>query len=80
LNPGGSAMTRRDTIKPGMSITPLRPGAQRSAWLRDLLYGGGLGVVALVLALSFSVVRPTPRRRRPELPAPAQCNAWRRRG
>jgi hypothetical protein len=37
-----------------------------------LLYGGGLGLTALVLALGFSGLRPMRRRRLP--PAPAR--AW----
>ena len=74
--PPASGMTRRARDRPASSITALPRSAQASAWTRDVLYGGGLGVAALVLALGFTTVRPTPRRRRvPELPAPA----WARR-
>ena len=31
---------------------------QPSAWSRDLLYGGGLGMAALVLALGWGLMRP----------------------
>jgi hypothetical protein len=62
---------RRDRVKPGLSITPLRAHAQPSAWSRDLLYGGGIGIAAAVLALGFSILRPRPRRRPPIVPAPA---------
>jgi hypothetical protein len=68
-------MTRRDRVKPGVSITIASLPSQPSAWSRDLLYGGVLGLTALVLALGFAIVRPTPRRRPPEAPAPA----WARR-
>jgi hypothetical protein len=36
-----------------------------------LQWGGGLTLMALTLAFGFITVRPTPRRRTPELPAPA---------
>jgi hypothetical protein len=79
-----SAMTRRgaephpmtrlvSTSAARLGVTPR--ASQPSAWARDLAFGGGLGIAALVLALGFSIVRPTPRRRSPELPAPA----WARR-
>jgi hypothetical protein len=78
----GSAMTRRDRTKLAPSFTFLtgshaRP--QASAWSRDALYGGGLLLMAAVLALGYTTVRPTPRRRRPELPAPAWVRNQRRR-
>jgi hypothetical protein len=44
---------------------------QASAWSRDLLYGGGLGIGALTLALGWGLLRPGPRRRQPDIPAPA---------
>jgi hypothetical protein len=64
-------MTRRDRIKPGVSITTLAHQEQPSAWSRGALYGGGLTLMALTLAFGFTTLRPTPRRRQPELPAPA---------
>jgi hypothetical protein len=76
---GTGAMTRRDRIKPGPSITPLHTPAQLSAWPRDLLYGGGIGLAGLVLALGFSVVWPRPRRRPPEIPAAAWARTRQRR-
>jgi hypothetical protein len=76
---GTSAATRaehpftrreRDRAVPGFMVQSAR--TQPSAWPRDLLYGGGIGIAAAVLALGFTVLRPTPRRRRsPEGPAPA---------
>jgi hypothetical protein len=74
------SMTRRDRIAPGHSFTPLSHRGQPSAWARDLQWGGGLTLMALVLAFGWITVRPTPRRRQPELPAPAWVRGdWRRR-
>jgi hypothetical protein len=53
------------------AFTAISHREQPSAWARDVLYAGGLGIAALVLALGFSIVRPTPRRRSPHVPAPA---------
>jgi hypothetical protein len=80
LGAQGAQMTRADHQHPytraRVSMAPVPSfsaiGAhQPSAWTRDLLYAGGLGAAALVLALGFSIVRPTPRRRQPRLPAEA---------
>jgi hypothetical protein len=71
----GAAITRRDRVKPGWSVSSLPRRSQPSAWPRELPWGGGLALAALALALTFSVVGPTPRRRRPEVAAPA----WARR-
>jgi hypothetical protein len=69
---GTNQMTRRDRAKPGPSFTPLAQRAEQpSAWPRDLLYGGGLTLIGLTLALGWLTVRPTPRRRTPAAPAPA---------
>jgi hypothetical protein len=67
--PPDAAMTRRDRSRPAASITPIRRGGQPSEWSRDLLYGGGLSLTALVLALGFSGLRPMRRRRLPPAPA-----------
>jgi hypothetical protein len=66
-------MTRRDRIKPAADgFTPLnRAHAQPSAWTTGLEWGGGVGLMALALALGFTTLRPTPRGRPPVLPAPA---------
>jgi hypothetical protein len=77
LSPG-SGMSRRDRVRPGPSITPLARAAQPSAWPRGLLYGGGIGLAALSLALGFTVLRPRPRRRPPVVPAPARAPLRRR--
>ncbi|MDX6663181.1 MAG: hypothetical protein QOG09_1283 [Solirubrobacterales bacterium] len=75
-----NSATRRDRIKPGGSFTPMLHHSPPSAWARDLQWGGGLTLMALVLAFGWITVRPTPRRRQPELPAPAYArNRYRRR-
>jgi hypothetical protein len=71
-------MTRREPTRPLSSFTPLAHQHQVSAWTRDLLFGGGLAGAALALALAFVTVRPTPRRREPELPAPSWARVPRR--
>jgi hypothetical protein len=53
--------------------------AQPSALERDLLYGGGLGVAALLMAIAFATVRPTGRRRLRSTAAPAWARPPRRR-
>jgi hypothetical protein len=63
-NATGTAMTRHE-------LTAITEREQPSAWARDALLGGGIGIAALVLALGLRTARPTPRRREPELPAPA---------
>ena len=70
----GAQMTRRDRTKPEPSFTAVRETDQPSAWARGALYGGGLTLMAITLGLGFTILRPTPRRRRPELPAPAHCH------
>jgi hypothetical protein len=76
-----NASTRRDRVTPAQSFTPLGHQNQPSAWARDLQWGGGLTLMALVLAFGWITVRPTPRRREPEVPAPARATArhWDRR-
>jgi hypothetical protein len=77
-SPDLSAMTRRDRVKPapdGFTPRP-RAHAQPSAWTTSLEWGGGITLMALALALGFTGVRPTPRRRPPEVPAPARAQAW----
>jgi hypothetical protein len=65
-----SAATRLDQRR-DLAFTQIAHHQQPSAWPRDLLYGGGLTVAALALALGWGIARPTPRRREPRLPAPA---------
>lgn len=67
----GSEATRRERVPPAASFTPLVRQEQPSAWARGALYGGGLTLMALVLAFGWVHGRPTPRRREPRLPAPA---------
>jgi hypothetical protein len=70
--PPGSVMTRAHHDRPSNPFSGPAPHAQPSAWVRDLELGGGLIVSALVLALGWTILRPTPRgRRSPPLPAPA---------
>jgi hypothetical protein len=71
---GKSAATRLDQPR-DLAFTAAHHRGQPSAWSRDLLYGGGLGLAALTLALGWSLMRPTPRRRATEIPSPA----WARR-
>jgi hypothetical protein len=82
LGTGEQAMTRRDRIKPAADgFTPMtRAHAQPSAWTTGLEWGGGIGLMALVLALGFTTLRPTPRGRRrpPVVPAPAYVRQRRR--
>jgi hypothetical protein len=86
MSPDGAPMTRLDKhpatrldrSAPGQSFTPLAHHSQPSAWARDLQWGGGLTLMALVLAFGWITVRPTPRRRQPELPAPAYSRVRRR--
>ncbi|MDX6651641.1 MAG: hypothetical protein QOJ38_422 [Solirubrobacterales bacterium] len=85
--PGASDMTRHDpnafrrhaATPPASSFTPLAHHSQPSAWARDLQWGGGLTLMALVLAFGWITARPTPKRREPELPAPAYARFHRRR-
>lgn len=70
----GAQMTRLDH-----SFTAL-PRERASGGAPAVLYGGGITLAALALALSWSTMRPGPRRREPHLPAPAwQANRrrWR---
>jgi hypothetical protein len=60
------------------AFTALAHREQASAWARDLQWGGGLTLMALVLAFGWITVRPTPRRRLPEVPAPAFSRIRRR--
>jgi hypothetical protein len=69
-------MTRRSRERPVASFTLTASSRQPSAWSQDVLYGGGLLIAGLVLAVAFSTVRPTSRRRPREVAAPA----WARRG
>ncbi|HEX2015327.1 MAG TPA: hypothetical protein VGN69_01440 [Solirubrobacteraceae bacterium] len=77
--PPGAAMTRRDRTRPAASFTVVRGQHQASAWSQGALYGGSLTLMALVLALGYTTVRPTPRRRPPTVGAPAWARAHRRR-
>ena len=74
VDPQRNAATSRDRDRPAPSFSVTPAHGQPSAWSRGMLYGGAIGGMALVLALGFSTVRPTPRRRVGR-PAPA----WARR-
>jgi hypothetical protein len=74
-----NASTRRDRLAPTPSFTPLAHRNQPSAWARDLEWGAGMTLMALVLALGYTTVRPGPRRRQPELPAPVRAEIRHRR-
>jgi hypothetical protein len=67
-------MTRHDPH----AFTAIAHRDQASAWARDLQWGGGLTLMAMVLAFGWITVRPKPRRREPEVPAPARASVRRR--
>ena len=78
MSPDGAPMTRLennatryDRAAPSQSFTPMTHRGQPSAWVTGLQWGGGMTLMALVLAFGWITGRPTPRRRQPELPAPA---------
>jgi hypothetical protein len=75
--PRGANMTRLDTGAGDHRhpFTRLVHADQPSAWARGALYGGALTMSALLLALGFTAIRPRPKRRPPELPAPARARA-----
>jgi hypothetical protein len=74
MPPPGSAYTRSDPN----AFTAVAHRDQASAWARDLQWGGGLVLMGLVLALGWVTVKPTPRQRTPEVPAPSYARARRR--
>jgi hypothetical protein len=74
---GAHQATRHD-VGANHPFTAVSRHGQPSAWARDALLGGSLGLAALVLAFGFSVVRPGPRRRQPPLPAPSWARHHRR--
>jgi hypothetical protein len=76
--PEGMKMTRHDPPA-AHPFTALSAPRSPSAWPRDLLYGGSIGVAAAILALGFTVLRSRPRRRPPAVPVPAWARAARRR-
>jgi hypothetical protein len=71
---GDLGMSRHDPN----AFTAVAHREQASAWARDLQWGGGLTLMALVAAFGWITVRPTPRRRMPEVPAPAFSRQRRR--
>jgi hypothetical protein len=71
----GHAATRREGFDGRHAFTAIDHSEQPSAWTRDLLYGGGIGIAALVLALALACVGPRSRRRSPDVPAPAWVRA-----
>jgi hypothetical protein len=70
----GAEMTRLDH-----SFTRYAPSAESSPWGTGLLYGGGMTLLALAMAFGWTHGRPTPKRREPELPAPAWARTTDRR-
>jgi hypothetical protein len=76
----GAAFTRyrADRARAG-SFTGVAHASQPSAWVTGLEWGGGIGLMALALALGFTTLRPTPRRGPPVVPAPAWVRYRRRR-
>ena len=70
--------TRRAQDRPAPSFDLIMAREQPSAWARGALYGGGLGLAALAFTAAWLIARPRPRRRTPDLPAPAWSRAPRR--
>ena len=67
-----SAMTRRTNRRDQpYAFTALSERDQPSAWGRDALYGGGILIMAFLLAAGWSAAGPRSRRRTPDVPAPA---------
>jgi hypothetical protein len=56
---------------PRNAFTRVVDDQQPSAWVRGAVYGGGMIMMALLLALGWTAMRPRSRRREPDLPAPA---------
>jgi hypothetical protein len=80
---GTASMTRlearrADRRRAEPSFTPLAHADQPSAWATGALYTGGITLMSLALALTWTRGRPTPRRRSPDVPAPAWSPARRR--
>jgi hypothetical protein len=71
--------SRADRTRPGQSFTTLSARAHRGDSTPTALYIGGITLLALTLALGYTHARPTPRRRTPELPAPAYARSRHRR-
>jgi hypothetical protein len=57
-------------------FTAISHAEQASAWTTRLEWGGGLTLGALIIALGFATLRPTPRARRHP---PEAAPAWARR-
>lgn len=79
--PGSHGMTRHEfsrsrTQRAGPSFSALDHSRDRAP--STLLYTGGVTLLALAAALGWSGIRPTPRRRPGEMPAPAQARISRR--
>jgi hypothetical protein len=64
--------TRGSGAQPAPSFTPLTR-SEPAAGAQPLLYTGGITLLAL--ALGYTHGRPTPRRRTPDVPAPAFARA-----
>jgi hypothetical protein len=71
--------SRADRTRPGQSFMTLSARAHRGDSTPAALYIGGITLLALTLALGYTHARPTPRRRTPELPAPAYARSRHRR-
>jgi hypothetical protein len=86
---GASPMTRHDAAEHPFTraahadrgrhpFTRVAHADPPSAWVRGALYGGGLTLAALLLAIGFTAARPRPRRRPPPRPEPAWARPRRR--
>jgi hypothetical protein len=65
LPPRGAEATRRSPLRPDLPMRALARPDQPSAWARNALYGGGLALAALCLALGWSSIGRGPARAAP---------------
>jgi hypothetical protein len=78
IGPPGStsAMTRRDRARAEAGSFGMVHHEQASARVTGLQWGGGIAAMALILALGFTTLRPTPRGRRRPGPDIRPAPAW----
>jgi hypothetical protein len=76
-HPATSLVITRQVPRNGpLAFAALERGGQAYAWIRSVILSAGLILMALLMTFIWITARPTPRRRSPELPAPA-WSRWR---